>query len=57
MGIIGKMKMGDRKQHGRMPTIREKYWTDSGRGDRQDIMELEDNQSYLRHYMTGKTRG
>ena len=40
-----------------VPTRLEKYWAESGRGDRQGDVEKEDQQSYRRHYMMGKAMG
>ena len=41
----------------RVPTIREKYWSEGGRGDGQGDVEKEDHLSYRRPYTMGNDRG
>ena len=47
----------ENKMEGRVSTRFEKYWTESGRGDRQGDVEKKDHQLYRRPYMMGKARG
>ena len=47
----------ENKMERRVSTRFEKYWTESGRGDRQGDVEKKDHQLYRRPYMMGKARG
>ena len=46
----------ENKMERRMPTIFEKYWTESGRGDGQGDVEKKVHQLYRRPNMIGKAR-